>query len=110
VGVSWLGGRDSNPDTVVQRSVWDSGPLRSATVCSGFLDHLYGLLRSVSVGSRAIRLFVSHLGRAWELRDKLTAYDAMYVALAEALDARVVTCDAPLAATPGHRVRIEVIR
>ena len=109
MGVSWLGGRDSNPDTVVQRSVLG---LRSASLrsgCSGFLDRLSGLLRSVSVGSRAIRLFVSHLGRAWELRDKLTAYDVMYVA-AEALDARVVTCDAPLAATPGHRVRIEVIR
>jgi predicted nucleic acid-binding protein len=50
------------------------------------------------------------LGRAWELRDNLTAYDAMYVALAEALDAPLVTCDAPLAATPGHAVRIEVIR
>ena len=50
------------------------------------------------------------LSRAWELRDNLTAYDAIYVALAEALGARLVTCDAPLAATPGHAVRIEVIR
>ena len=37
------------------------------------------------------------------------AYDAMYVALAEALHAPIVTCDAPLAKAPGHRVRIEVI-
>lgn len=50
------------------------------------------------------------LGRAWELRDNLTAYDAIYVALAEALGARLVTCDVPLAAAPGHAVRIEVIR
>jgi predicted nucleic acid-binding protein len=50
------------------------------------------------------------LGRAWELRDNLTAYDAMYVALAEALDAPLVTCDGPLGATPGHAARIEVIR
>jgi predicted nucleic acid-binding protein len=50
------------------------------------------------------------LSRASERRDNLTAYDAMHVALAEALDARLVTCDAPLAATPGHAVRIEVIR
>ena len=50
------------------------------------------------------------LGRAWELRDNLTAYDAMYVALAEAIDAPLVTCDGPLGATPGHSVRIEVIR
>ncbi len=50
------------------------------------------------------------LGRAWELRDNLTAYDAIYVALAEALDAPLVTCDGPLGATPGHTARIEVIR
>ena len=50
------------------------------------------------------------LSRAWELRDNLTAYDAMYVALAEAIDAPLVTCDGPLGATPGHTVQIEVIR
>ena len=49
------------------------------------------------------------LTRAWKLRDNMTAYDAIYVALAEALDATVVTCDAPLAKAPGHRARIEVI-
>ena len=49
------------------------------------------------------------LTRAWKLRENLTAYDAMYVALAEALDATVVTCDAPLANAPGHRAHIEVI-
>lgn len=49
------------------------------------------------------------LARAWKLRANLTAYDAMYVALAEALDAPVITCDAPLAKAPGHRARIEAI-
>jgi predicted nucleic acid-binding protein len=53
---------------------------------------------------------VDLLGRAWELRDNVTAYDAMYVALAEALDAPLVTCDGPLAATPGLAARVEVIR
>ena len=48
--------------------------------------------------------------RAWELRENFTAYDAVYLALAESLDATVVTCDHPLGATPGHRARIEVIR
>lgn len=47
--------------------------------------------------------------RAWRLRENVTAYDAMYVALAEALDAVVVTCDAPLAKSPGHRATIEVV-
>ncbi|CAN5859482.1 PIN domain-containing protein [soil metagenome] len=49
------------------------------------------------------------LTRAWTLRENVTAYDAMYVALAEALDATVVTCDAPLAKARRHRARIEVV-
>ena len=43
------------------------------------------------------------LTRAWKLRENVTAYDAMYVALAEALNAPIVTCDTPLAKAPGHR-------
>lgn len=49
------------------------------------------------------------LARAWKLRENVTAYDAMYVALAEALDAPLVTCDRPLASTAGHRATIEAI-
>jgi len=52
---------------------------------------------------------VDLLGRAWRLRDNITAYDAIYVALAEAIEAPIVTCDNPLAKAPGHRARIEVI-
>lgn len=37
------------------------------------------------------------LRRAWELRDVCTTYDALYVALAEALDATLLTRDGPLA-------------
>lgn len=48
------------------------------------------------------------LPRIWELRRNVTAYDAAYLALAEALRARFVTCDARLAAAPGHRVEVEV--
>ena len=47
--------------------------------------------------------------RAWELRQNLTAYDAVYLALAEALNATVVTCDRPFGAATGHSARIEVI-
>ena len=50
------------------------------------------------------------LQRIWALRRNLTAYDAAYVALAEALDAPVVTRDGALARAPGHSARIEVIR
>lgn len=40
----------------------------------------------------------------WRLRDNLTAYDAAYVALAELLDAPIVTCDGKLAQWAGHGV------
>ena len=50
------------------------------------------------------------LPRIWELRANLTAYDAAYVALAEALDSRLVTCDTRLAASPGSAARVDVVR
>jgi predicted nucleic acid-binding protein len=46
------------------------------------------------------------LERIWELRSALTSADAAYVALAEALDAPLVTTDAALARSAGHRARI----
>ena len=46
--------------------------------------------------------------RSWELRDSLTAYDATFVALAEALEVPLVTCDARLARAPGHRAAVEL--
>jgi predicted nucleic acid-binding protein len=49
------------------------------------------------------------LRRVWDLRDNLTAYDALYVALAEALDAPLLTCDGKLARARGHGARVEVI-
>jgi predicted nucleic acid-binding protein len=48
------------------------------------------------------------LTRIWQMRHGLTAYDAAYLALAEALDARLITRDRALAGT-GSRVRVEVI-
>jgi predicted nucleic acid-binding protein len=49
------------------------------------------------------------LPRVWALRNNLTAYDALYVALAEALGAPLVTRDRRLAAAPGHQARIELV-
>ena len=46
------------------------------------------------------------LPRAWELRENLTVYDALYVALAERMDVPLVTLDARLAAAPGIRAVI----
>lgn len=48
------------------------------------------------------------LSRIWELRDNVTAYDAAYVALAETLEAPLVTCDARLSRAPGIRAVVEV--
>ena len=49
------------------------------------------------------------LERCWDLRAILTVYDAAYVALAEVLDATLVTADSRLAAAPGARCPIEVL-
>lgn len=47
--------------------------------------------------------------RIWQLRDSLSAYDGAYVALAEALAAPLLTCDAKLAGAHGHRAAIELV-
>lgn len=46
--------------------------------------------------------------RVWQLRHNLTAYDATFIAVAETLEAPLVTCDARLASAPGHDARIEL--
>jgi predicted nucleic acid-binding protein len=47
--------------------------------------------------------------RAWELRDAVTAYDGVYLALAEALASTLITCDAKLARANGHRAKITLV-
>jgi predicted nucleic acid-binding protein len=49
------------------------------------------------------------LARAWQLRDTVRGWDAMYVALAEAMDAVLLTTDRRLAAAIGPTCRIETI-
>ena len=49
----------------------------------------------------------SLLGRAWELRESVRTWDALYVALAEALDAPLLTLDGRLARARGPRCRID---
>jgi len=63
---------------------------------------------------RALRI-VRHptlglLDRIWTLRRNLSAYDALYVALAEALEAPLVTTDQRLSRAPGHTSRVIVAR
>lgn len=49
------------------------------------------------------------LSRIWELRNNLSAYDAAYIALAEALDAPLLTRDRRLARVRRHRAKVEVV-
>ena len=49
------------------------------------------------------------LPRIWQLRHNLSAYDAAYVALAEELDAILLTSDARLASASGHSAQIHVL-
>ena len=48
------------------------------------------------------------LERIWQLRHNLTAYDAAYLALAESLDAPLLTRDLALASVAGHHARVEL--
>ena len=63
-------------------------------------------LEALGDWSLARHSHVPFLSRIWELRDSMSAYDAAYVALAEALDVPLLTCDAKLARSHGHRAKI----
>jgi predicted nucleic acid-binding protein len=65
-----------------------------------------GLFRGFPLERYPHHLFLS---RIWDLRHNLTAYDAAYVALAESLDAPLLTCDVRLRGASGHVARVEVI-
>jgi predicted nucleic acid-binding protein len=63
-------------------------------------------LDRLAVRRARLRLLIP---RIWELRDNLSAYDASYVALAEALDAPLLTADARLTRATGPRCRFELV-
>jgi len=79
---------------------------------------LHGLISSQE-GTRLVRelermIAVHHphdglLDRAWALRDNVTAYDSLFVALAEHLDIPLLTRDRRLSRSSGHSARIEFI-
>jgi len=48
------------------------------------------------------------LDRVWQLRDNLSAYDALYVAVAESLDCGLLSADERLARAPGPRCRVQI--
>ena len=81
-----------------------------------------GLLHGGKIGlSRAVEMLAdftalrirrypmhSQLGRVLELRNNLTAYDAIYVALAETLQTPLLTQDPKLDRATGHHAEVQV--
>jgi predicted nucleic acid-binding protein len=76
----------------------------------GELDDARGRAALARLAGLPIQRYPHHtlLPRIWGLRHNLSAYDAAYIALAEALDAVLVTCDQRLANAAGHRARVHV--
>lgn len=101
-------GEASAPDLVdvetvsVLRRRWLGGDLSEARFRSAIDDLLALPITRVPVGPMMVRAF--------ELRANVTAYDACYVALAEALDCLLLTADARLAAAPTISCATEVLR
>lgn len=86
----------------VLRRRWRNGDLTARRFRSAITD----------LGDLAIMRHptLSFMSRAYELRANVTPYDAAYVGLAEALDCELVTADARLAAAPGPRCQIRIVR
>lgn len=122
--------RTPDADALAERLFGDA--LRGASIADLHVPHLLDIevaqvirryaARGVLSGARgadALQLLevlplVRHahrplLPRVWALRENLTAYDATYVALAEALDRTLLTRDERLANAPGHRARTELV-
>ena len=78
---------------------------------SGEIDGERGRLALTDLADFPLRRYPHDflLPRIWDLRSNLTAYDAAYIALAEALDAPLVTCDRRLATAAGHHARVEIV-
>ncbi len=84
--------------TNVLRRAVSVNPALRATAQQGLAD-----LAELGI---AFHDFLPFRSRVWELRHNLSSYDAWYVALAEALDAPLVTLDHRLAHAPGIRCQI----
>jgi predicted nucleic acid-binding protein len=76
----------------------------------GDIDARHGREALADLASMSIERHGHHplLERIWQLRHNLTAYDAAYLALAERLDAPLLTLDSRLASVAGDHTRIEL--
>jgi len=93
----------------VQMVVAKAGVRRYAA--NGVIDSKRGGMALTDLADFPLRRYPHDflLPRIWDLRNNLTAYDAAYVALAEVLDATLLTRDRRLAAAAGHRAKIELV-
>ena len=80
-------------------------------VLQGRIDQVTARRAIRRLGAMRVRLWPHQplLGRAFALRNQLAAYDAIYVAMAEATGATLLTRDARLARSAGHRTRVELV-
>ncbi len=121
--VEYLAGFE-HVDAVRSRLLADAGALWAPHLVDAEVGHV--LRRAVArgeVGADAAGAALSdlarfplrraaHVGlldRAWELRENMSFYDALYVALAERLDEPLLTLDARLATATGVRAEIVVV-
>ena len=123
VFTSFYAADDPRRDLVAARLAVGDALFAPAHLDAEVVSALRGLARSNPVLSASVPAALHHLAgfpirrmalapllsRMWELRDNVTPYDAAYVALAERLDARLVTGDSKLAAVTGPRCEFELI-
>ena len=78
---------------------------------AGFIDAVTGGRAIADLAALPVQRYAHEwlLPRVWALRNNITAYDAIYVALAEALDGVLLTKDRRLAKAASGFVQIEVI-
>ena len=117
-----LGGRraaEIHSRLAMEGQVWHAPHLIEVEVChvlrrlhlSRQMTDLRGrqALRDLTALGLSLHEHSPLLPRAWALRANLSAYDAVYVALAEGLRAPLLTLDVKLAKTTGHVAKIEVL-
>jgi predicted nucleic acid-binding protein len=118
--VELLAGR--NPDPELARRLMTSNLAAPETLDAEALSALRSMARCGEIPEAEARRHLEHIGmapvtrvsprvltrRAWAMRHAVSAYDALYVALAEELDVPLITCDKRLAGANGHNARIEV--
>ncbi len=112
---------ERTPDVALVQRLADDGDLHAPHLIDiEILQALRGLVRggklsadrADDVRTDVAALAITRYGheqiadRVWSLRDNLTAYDAVFVALSEALEVPLITCDARLAVAPGIVVEL----